>query len=1198
MSTTIFPQLLSREQEIGFVFSCQKIKFEDINQIDEDDMEKIDIKWNMALLSMRADKFWKRTREKISIQGSDVAGFDKSKVECFNCHKIAEENSSKALMAINGVGWDWSYMANEEDHALVADGEAPTEFALMANIENKVFDNSLCSNECKKNTDSLNSKIKVLKSELSKANNFIYPYKLAVAQLEGRLTEYKEREVKYIEKIRILEMYRASNLKSFKILTKELEEVKLEKDGLNGKLVGLLKASKNLDHLIESQRLKNPPLKHLVFEEPKLDKQELGKLEVLKPRVDKQDYKFLKVPKASLLINQSMLSKYGIDTSNIVDTPMVDRSKLDEDPLGIPIDQTRFRGMVGSLMYLTASRRDLVFVVCMCARYQAKPTKKNLEDNKSAIALCCNNVQHSRSKHTDIRRHFIKEQVENGVVELYIVTTDCQLTDIFTKALPRELDANLLRESLEITLVDQAHQFVSPSSGDESMDFVNEIGYTEELHFVSRKVVNNLYQPWRAILLMINQCLTGKAFGTYNIHQRSASPFHLAEEDHRLGNLKSIPKGKEDEVFGMQTPMELVMNNIRNALYYNDYLEMVAKHDRKITAEEGGKKKSAAKAYQFKKPATSKQLKPVPSKQSKLVLAHGQAPIDGVAFREPASSITQKHPIVEGKRKVISTDEQVTQSLLELQMPKKTSTTYQYIFRRRILVTEEARTGLSVQAEDDTFANIIDDASSPTYAEIEEKTTKVDEGQAGSDPGKTPESRPLLERILIKEDQAGPNLGKVMNEFLEATTKSLNRRHDDHDPHPPAPNSDQAKKKRHDSNASAPYKPQAQTSSAWMTIDTRDAPSSSSKQKTTSQFERPIKDVPILNDVHILDSKDIDRPKTSKMDWTVPPNDLPELENNWANSFATSYNDPEENKLLQKNGDMSSFIKWYCRQIRKSKLYKVDLEGPAYKIDLVNPEDHRVVLEDLEYLVSSSKERCSALSISKLNAVNYLEFGLEELVPSLWIKSEREYDVSAAYEISSWNIIIRKSVEDLHLGIESYQTKLNLTVTSWDATNFLFKEDYTIVSKPRAIIYRDINDQKKMMREIEVHKFSDGTLIRILEKLDHMVNNFKLFKYNPRIEKRIWSEDNRRRSKKLMEVIERKLKIRRIFRSLESFNIRVIPKYHSEDGNPARANIKQALGRKSGMIAGIKVEEEIIRNLERLDIELGDMMPSGLLWVV
>ncbi|GKC02865.1 retrovirus-related pol polyprotein from transposon TNT 1-94 [Tanacetum coccineum] len=59
-------------------------------------------------------------------------------------------------------------------------------------------------------------------------------------------------------------------------------------------------------------------------------------------------------------------------------------------------------------------------------------------DNKSAIALCCNNVQHSRSKHIDIRHHFIREQVENGVVELYFMRTEYQLADIFTKALPKE----------------------------------------------------------------------------------------------------------------------------------------------------------------------------------------------------------------------------------------------------------------------------------------------------------------------------------------------------------------------------------------------------------------------------------------------------------------------------------------------------------------------------------------------------------------------------------------------------------------------------------------------------------------------------------------------------------------------------------------------------------------------------------------
>nr|GEW70341.1 hypothetical protein [Tanacetum cinerariifolium] len=211
---------------------------------------------------------------------SQSSGFDKSKVECFNYHKIghfarecraprsqergrkdnyrqgskAEEKTLKALMAIDGVGWDWSYMANEgEDHALVANEEAPTEFALMANTESKVFDNSLCSKDCKKNNDSLNSKIKDLTDQLFDANNYIYHYKLAIAQLEGRLVEYKEREVKYIEKIRTFEFYRESNKECIESLSKQLETLKLEKDGVDGKLAGLLKASKNLNNLIESQ---------------------------------------------------------------------------------------------------------------------------------------------------------------------------------------------------------------------------------------------------------------------------------------------------------------------------------------------------------------------------------------------------------------------------------------------------------------------------------------------------------------------------------------------------------------------------------------------------------------------------------------------------------------------------------------------------------------------------------------------------------------------------------------------------------------------------------------------------------------------------------------------------------------------------------------------------------------------------------
>ncbi|GJX18139.1 retrovirus-related pol polyprotein from transposon TNT 1-94 [Tanacetum coccineum] len=190
--------------------------------------------------------------------------------------------------------------------------------------------------------------------------------------------------------------------------------------------------------------------------------------------------------------------------------------QISQSPRGKPIDATLYHGMIGSFMYLTSSRPDVIYAVCLCARYQEKPTEKHLQavkmifrylkgtinmglwyskdtdmslttyadanyagcqdtrcstsgsaqflgdklvswsskkqkstaisstkiplycDNKSVIALCCNNVQHSRPKHIDVRYHFIKEQVENGVVELYFVRTEYQLADIFTKPLPLE----------------------------------------------------------------------------------------------------------------------------------------------------------------------------------------------------------------------------------------------------------------------------------------------------------------------------------------------------------------------------------------------------------------------------------------------------------------------------------------------------------------------------------------------------------------------------------------------------------------------------------------------------------------------------------------------------------------------------------------------------------------------------------------
>nr|GEU87644.1 putative ribonuclease H-like domain-containing protein [Tanacetum cinerariifolium] len=249
---------------------------------------------------------------------------------------------------------------------------------------------------------------------------------------------------------------------------------------------------------------------------------------------------------------QEVLIKHGMTSCDSVGTPMA-MKHLDTDLSGTPVDQTKYRSIVGVLMYLTASRPDIVHATCYCTRYQAKPTEKHLTavkrifwylkdtihmglwypkdidfkliafldsdhascldsrkstsggiqflggdklvswsskkqdctsmslaeaeyvslsaycaqvlwmrtqltdygfhfdkipmycDSKAAIAISCNPGQHSRTKHIDVRYHFIKEKVEKGIVDLFFVGTEYQLAGLFTKALTEERFKYLVR---------------------------------------------------------------------------------------------------------------------------------------------------------------------------------------------------------------------------------------------------------------------------------------------------------------------------------------------------------------------------------------------------------------------------------------------------------------------------------------------------------------------------------------------------------------------------------------------------------------------------------------------------------------------------------------------------------------------------------------------------------------------------------
>ncbi|GJW63654.1 hypothetical protein Tco_0115538 [Tanacetum coccineum] len=143
--------------------------------------------------------------------------------------------------------------------------------------------------------------------------------------------------------------------------------------------------------------------------------------------------------------------------------------------------------------------------------------------------------------------------------------------------------------------------------------------------------------------------------------------------------------------------------------------------------------------------------------------------------------------------------------------------------------------------------------------------------------------------------------------------------------------------------------------------------------------------------------------------------------------------------------------------------------------------------------------------------------------------------LTTAVNLWTRNLVIRQCVEDFQLGIESYQTQLNLTKPRWDAKGFEYKHDFTVIDSPRAVTFRDKYGVQMIMRFNEIYKFSDGTLQQIDEALDYKVKEFRVNRMNLGLDTRFWTKKDVDRSKEFMFSIQKRLKTRRIFQNLESF---------------------------------------------------------------
>nr|GFA84139.1 hypothetical protein [Tanacetum cinerariifolium] len=172
--------------------------------------------------------------------------------------------------------------------------------------------------------------------------------------------------------------------------------------------------------------------------------------------------------------------------------PLPEQVFIDEDQAGP--DPGESRPKLGNLKFIPKGEDDEVFRMPI--------------PNKS-ISINIKNAPYYNAYLEMVSKHDQKVVAEKGAKKKPATTKQLKSKPVKEKS-SKPAPTSKPKEALEITPIVQARQFVLPPSGDAIMDFVNELGYTEVIRFVSRIAVNNLYQPWRAILSMINQCLTSK----------------------------------------------------------------------------------------------------------------------------------------------------------------------------------------------------------------------------------------------------------------------------------------------------------------------------------------------------------------------------------------------------------------------------------------------------------------------------------------------------------------------------------------------------------------------------------------------------------------------------------------------------------------------------------------------------------------
>ncbi|GJV14116.1 putative ribonuclease H-like domain-containing protein, partial [Tanacetum coccineum] len=226
--------------------NCSNLLQQDLEQIHEDDLEAIDLKWQLSLLSMRAKRECRAPKNK----EGQFRNQDNTRKQGNN-----EDTSSKAMLAIDGIGFDWSDMAEEQ---------VQTNMDLITFSDLDVYNDKTCSKTCLKNYETLKKQCDDLIVKLNQTEFIAATYKRGLATIEEQLITYRKNEVCFSEEVAVLKREVACKDYEINVHKSEFKKVKQEKDSIEFKIEKFDKTSKDLDKLLESQ-ITDKSKKHLGY---------------------------------------------------------------------------------------------------------------------------------------------------------------------------------------------------------------------------------------------------------------------------------------------------------------------------------------------------------------------------------------------------------------------------------------------------------------------------------------------------------------------------------------------------------------------------------------------------------------------------------------------------------------------------------------------------------------------------------------------------------------------------------------------------------------------------------------------------------------------------------------------------------------------------------------------------------------------